>query len=33
MFQGFTEGPSYFSEVLDQDLKGLNGLCNSVLIQ
>lgn len=26
MFQGFTEGPSYFSEVLDQDLKDLTSL-------
>lgn len=31
MFQGFTEDPSYFSQVLIHGLKDLNYLCESVL--
>lgn len=33
MLQGYTEAPSYFSQVFAKELEDLNFLCDSVLMQ
>lgn len=33
MFHRFTKGPSYFSQIRNQDIRDLNFLCELVLVQ